>query len=188
MKYHFYGYDWDDSLINHLYKILKIEKWVTNKIHPKDVLDCAFYNLTPQEKLRNLNSFMENGEWIYDPVPSELIKKAYQRLENKTDLKKYLVESSQETIREEVKVMNKESDPVKADMNVFNKLQDSLTAALDNIANCDKSELEENLKRGHGVVEIANAMIQAVNAQVNCIKLADSLKNTAVSASLIEKK
>ncbi len=200
MKYHFYGIIWEESDLERLYKKLGADKWIKDKYHPKDVIDSYFYFLSPQEKAKNFNSYSKYESFVYDPATPELAKKAYERIQPKTEIHKFLVketpekEEKIEQTNEEKEMFEKKTVPVKNDsqvkveMNVFNTLQNSLTAALDNIANCKKEELEINLKRGHGLVEVANAMIQAVNSQVNCIKLADSLKNTSLPATLIEDK
>jgi hypothetical protein len=67
---------------------------------------------------------------------------------------------------------------------IFITLQEQLTKALNRINDCKSEDIEQEIKRAHGVAEIANAMIQGANAQANCVKVAESLKHASMPTLL----
>ena len=87
-----------------------------------------------------------------------------------------------ETISKETKI-NKEKASMEKD--IFITLQEQLTKALNRINDCKSEDIELEIKRAHGVAEIANAMIQGANAQANCVKVAESLTHASMPTNLL---
>lgn len=72
--------------------------------------------------------------------------------------------------------------------NVFDTLQEQLTLALERINTCSPDDIEKEIKRAHGIAEIANALIQGANAQANCVKVAEGLQHSVMPVNLLEHK